>query len=132
VITVGLLESLPDGPGVFAFGSLVRSTLAVGGDGDPSLRAAVQRALANPRLRLRAHCLRVELVPDPASRVRELLAAYANAHDGQLPPEQPRVGAALEVRSPSEPPRTTRVEPLRSRSAPSWSERARNRVPAVA
>jgi hypothetical protein len=134
VITPGMVESLPDGPGVFALGSLVRSILVVGGDDELSLREAVERALANPRLRLRAHCIRIELAADPATRVREILAGYARAHGDRLPPEQPRAAAsaATPVHRAIEAPRPNPLERPRTRVAPSWSERGPRRFPAVA
>jgi hypothetical protein len=57
-LTPNAIEALPDAPAVFELGSLVRSVLFIGGDAGDGLRAAVHRALADPRLRLMAHCVR--------------------------------------------------------------------------
>jgi hypothetical protein len=84
------VDALPDATAVFEIGSLVRNVLVIGGDANEGLRAAVRRALDNPRLRLRARCIRWELTTDPRARAGQLLAAYRAAHGGAIPAEQPR------------------------------------------
>jgi hypothetical protein len=95
LITPELLEALPDRQGVFELGSLVRSVVFIGGDADAGLRSMVREALAEPRLRMRARCLRFELTDDPRGRANQLVAEYRAAHGGALPAEQPRGSAPL-------------------------------------
>lgn len=90
-----VLDGLPDTTAVFEIGSLVRSVLYIGGDPNEGLRACVARALENPRLRMRARCVRWELTSDPRARAGQLLSAYRAAHDGALPAEQPRAAATV-------------------------------------
>src|SRR5690554_5103548 len=101
-LTPTALDALPDGMAVFEIGSLVRSVLYIGGDANEGMRAAIRRALENPRLRLRARCVRFELSTDPRARVAQLIAAYRASHDGALPAEQPRSTSAVRVFMPPE------------------------------
>ena len=94
-LTPEVVDGLPEAMAVFEIGSLVRSVLFIGGDANEGLRSCVRRALDDPRLRLRARCLRYELTADPRARVGHLLAAYRSTHDGALPAEQPRGGATV-------------------------------------
>jgi hypothetical protein len=89
-LTAAAIDALPDAMAVFEIGSLVRNVLVIGGDANEGLRAAVRRALDNPRLRLRARCIRWELTSDPRARAAQLLAAYRASHEGASPAEQPR------------------------------------------
>ena len=93
-LTPTAIDALPDAMAVFEIGSLVRSVLFIGGDANEGLRAAVRRALDDPKLRLRARCIRWELTTDPRTRAANLLAAYRAAHEGASPAEQPRAAAA--------------------------------------
>lgn len=93
-LTPTAIDLLPDAMAVFEIGSLVRSVLFIGGDPTVGLRTAVRRALDDPKLRLRARCIRWELTTDPRGRAASLLAAYRAAHGGALPPEQPRTSSA--------------------------------------
>jgi len=87
-IVPGALEELPERPGVFVVGSLVRNVLFVGSASE-GIRAAVRAALDRPDLRGQARCLKIEPSDDPAQRLAEILTAYREAHDGALPPAQP-------------------------------------------
>lgn len=91
----GALDALPEAPGVFVLGSMVRSVLLVGVADERGLRAAVGEALARGPLASRARCFRFEACPDPRARQAELLDEYRRAHEGLLPPEQPAIGPAL-------------------------------------
>jgi len=102
-LTPTAVDALPDGPAVFEVGSLVRTVMYIGGDANEGLRAGVRRALADPKLRLRARCVRWELTSDPRARASQLLAAYRAAHDGALPSEQPRVASTVRVFLPLTP-----------------------------
>jgi hypothetical protein len=106
-LTKHVVDMLPEATAVFEIGSLVRSTLLIGGDPSETLREAVQRALDDPRLRLRARCLRYELTTDPRGRAGQLLADYRAAHGGALPSEQPRLGARIHALPPVVDPRPT-------------------------
>jgi hypothetical protein len=99
-LTKHVVDALPEATAVFEIGSLVRSVLLIGGDSNETVRTAVQRALDDPRLRLRAHCLRYELTTDPRGRANQLLAAYRAAHGGALPSEQPPLPATLHALPP--------------------------------
>jgi hypothetical protein len=101
-LTATAVDALPDAPAVFELGSLVRSVLFIGGDASEGLRAAVLRALADPRLRLQARCLRWELSGDPRTHAAQLLAGYRATHDGAVPAAQPR--SASTVRTLPAPP----------------------------
>lgn len=96
-LTRAAVDALPDAMAVFELGSLVRSVLYIGGDPNEGLRAAVTRALAEPRLRLRARCFRWELSSDPRGRAAELLARYRAAHGGSAPAEQPHKAPSVRV-----------------------------------
>lgn len=96
-LTPTALDSLPDAMAVFEIGSLVRTVLYIGGDPEEGLKAAVRRALDDPRLRLRARCIRWEMSTDPRSRAAELLAAHRAAHGGATPAEQPRPAPGVRV-----------------------------------
>jgi len=99
-LTKQVVDTLPEATAVFEIGSLVRSVLLIGGDPSETVRTSVQRALDDPRLRLRARCIRYELTTDPRGRAGELLAAYRAAHDGALPAEQPRLAATIHALTP--------------------------------
>jgi hypothetical protein len=99
-LTPDALDGLPDAMAVFEIGNLVRSVLYIGGDPNESLRASVRRALDDPRLRLRARCIRWELTTDPRARAGQLIAAYRAAHGGALPSEQPRTAATIHALLP--------------------------------
>src|SRR4051812_1576795 len=94
-LTPVTVDSLPDGAAVFEIGSLVRTVLYIGGDANEGLRASVRRALADPRLRLRARCVRWEYTTDPRARAAQLLAAYRATHEGAAPAEQPRATSSV-------------------------------------
>jgi len=102
-LTPTTVDSLPDAMAVFEIGSLVRSVLFIGGEANEGLRATVRRALADPRLRLRARCVRWEMTHDPRARAAHLLAAYRAAHDGASPSEQPRSVTTVRVFLPLAP-----------------------------
>ncbi len=114
-LTKHVIDSLPDATGVFEIGSLVRSVLLIEGDPNETVRAAVQRVLEDPRLRMRAHCVRYELTSDPRGRVNQLLARYRTTHGGALPAWQPRQPATVhalasisgEARTPASAPDAT-------------------------
>lgn len=91
----GALDALPDAPGVFVLGSMVRGVLLVGVASERGLRAAVGEAISRGPLASRARCFRFEACPDPRARQAELLDEYRRVHDGMLPPEQPAVGPSL-------------------------------------
>ncbi|MFM7142401.1 MAG: hypothetical protein ACKO2K_10875, partial [Alphaproteobacteria bacterium] len=91
----GAMDGLPDSPGVFVLGTMVRSILLVGIAEERGLRAAVVEAVARGPLAHRARCFRFEACPDPRARQAELLDEYRGAHGGMLPPEQPAVGPSL-------------------------------------
>jgi hypothetical protein len=114
-LTPNAIEALPDAPAVFELGSLVRSVLFIGGDAGDGLRAAVHRALADPRLRLMAHCVRWELSSDPRAHAAQLLAGYRATHGGAAPTAQPRsapsVRSLLPPAAPSEPRAATAPSP---------------------
>ncbi len=97
----GALEELPELPGVFVVGSLVRNVLLVGSASE-GIRAAVRAALDRPELRGQARSLKVEPSDDPPGRMAEILSAYRDAHDGALPPAQPlgNPGDSAEERRP--------------------------------
>jgi hypothetical protein len=101
-LTPSTVDSLPDGAAVFEIGSLVRTVLYIGGDANEGLRAAVRRALDDPRLRLRARCVRWEYTTDPRARAAQLLAGYRASHDGAAPAEQPRSSASVHTLPPPE------------------------------
>jgi len=125
-LTKAAVDALPDAMAVFELGSLVRNVLYIGGDPGEGLRSAVRRALDDPRLRLRARCLRWEPTPDPRGRASELLARYRAAHGGDAPAEQPQRSAAVRVFLPlsgeTPPPsrRTPSAPPARADAAPSF------------
>lgn len=96
-LTPNAVDALPDAMAVFEIGSLVRSVLYIGGEANEGLRDAVRRALDEPRLRLRARCVRWELTTDPRGRAAQLLASYRAAHEGASPAEQPRAQASVRV-----------------------------------
>lgn len=120
-LTPHAVESLPDAMAVFEIGSLVRTVLFIGGEANEGLRECVRRALGDPRLRLRAHCVRWELTSDPRGRAAQLLAAYRSAHDGAAPSEQPRAASTVRVFLPLQPdsrPAAPPVEPTPMRAVP--------------
>ena len=84
VITPSLMDELPSNPGIFEFGSLVRSVLYVGA-APAGLAPAIREALATPRLAKRAHCLRFEIAENAEIRARKLLTDYQRVHRGELP-----------------------------------------------
>jgi hypothetical protein len=84
-IRPGLVEELPDAPGVVVLGSLVRNVLFVA-NASEGIRAAVRSALSLPELRAQARCVKVEPSDEPARRHEEILAAYRATHGGALPP----------------------------------------------
>ena len=88
VLSEEAVESLPEIPGVFTLGNLVRSVLLVSSDGGEGVRAAVRAALSRPEIRAQARCVRIEPSDDPARRQAEILGAYGAAHGGSLPPAQ--------------------------------------------
>ena len=96
-LTPNAVEALPDAMAVFEVGSLVRTVLYIGGDANEGLRDAVRRALDDPRLRLRARCVRLELTTDPRGRAAQLLATYRATHDGASPAQQPRAASSVRV-----------------------------------
>jgi len=112
-LTPTAVEALPDAMAAFEIGSLVRSVLYIGGDPNEGLRDAVRRALADPRLRLRAHCLRWEPTTDPRGRAAQLLARYRACHGGVAPSEQPRA-STVRVFLPA----TPEAQPTGSRVLP--------------
>ena len=87
VISADLLERLPEVPGVFELGTLVRSVLYIGAAGH-GIQSEVRRALAQG-LQLRAHCVRFEAHADPVRAATEKLRKYRQSHGGDLPPAQP-------------------------------------------
>lgn len=113
-LTPAALDALPDAMAAFEIGSLVRSVLYIGGDPNEGLRAAVRRALGDPRLRLRARCIRWEPSADPRGRAAELLARYRASHGGSTPAEQPRTSATVRVFLPPSPDTQQLVAPRAS------------------
>jgi hypothetical protein len=100
-LTPTTVDSLPDAIAVFELGSLVRSVLYIGGDANEGLRASVARALADPRLRMHARCVRWELTTDPRARAAQLLAGYRATHDGAPPFAQPRSPSSIRTLLPA-------------------------------
>lgn len=84
VITPALLADLPEDPGVFEVGNLVRSVLFIGAAPE-GLAEAIRQTLVEPRLLSRAHCIRFERSDTADDIVRQRLAAYRRAHAGTLP-----------------------------------------------
>ena len=84
VITPTLLDDLPDVPGVFEVGNLVRNVLFIGA-APTGIASAVRNAITSSRLISRAHCIRFEVGEDVEERVRVRLAEYRRAHAGALP-----------------------------------------------
>lgn len=110
----GAMDGLPDSPGVFVLGTMVRSILLVGIAEERGLRVTVGEAVARGPLAHRARCFRFEACPDPRARQAELLDEYRRAHGGVLPPEQPAVGPALRaVPGSSRRGKVAEVEPTR-------------------
>ena len=107
--TVG---GLPDRPGVFVLGTMVRSVLLVGVAEERGLRATVAEAIARGPLATRARCIRIELRDDPRPRQAELVEEYRASHAGALPPEQPPV-RNLQL-APRKTPSKTRPDPFAS------------------
>lgn len=114
-LTKAAVDALPDAMAVFELGSLVRNVVYIGGDPDEGLRSAVRRVLDDPRLRLRARCLRWEPTHDPRGRAAELLSRYRAAHGGSAPSAQPqKVGGVrvfLPLPSDTQPPPKRAVSP---------------------
>ena len=102
-LTPTVIASLPEAMAAFEIGSLVRTVLYIGGDAEDGLRSVVRRALAAPKLRLRAHCIRWEATADPRGRAAELVAAHRAAHGGAAPAEQPRPVPGVRVFLPAAP-----------------------------
>lgn len=117
-LTPTVVASLPEATAAFEIGSLVRTVLYIGGDAGEGLRNAVRRALTDPKLRLRAHCIRWETTTDPRARATELVAAHRAAHAGAAPAEQPRPVPSVRVFLPAVP------EPAAPQSAPATPKRA--------
>ncbi|MDG2307362.1 MAG: hypothetical protein P8R42_22475 [Candidatus Binatia bacterium] len=84
VITPALLAELPDRPGVFEIGNLVRTVLFIG-FAPCGIAADLREALTTPRLLSRAHCIRFEVSDEGEDRARERLAEYRRVHAGILP-----------------------------------------------
>ncbi len=84
VITPTLLDELPDAPGIFEIGNLVRNVLFIGA-APTGLAAAVRSALGSSRLVPRAHCIRFEVGENAEERARTRLAEYRHEHAGALP-----------------------------------------------
>lgn len=102
-LTPTVVASLPEATAAFEIGSLVRTVLYIGGEPGEGLRSAVRRALTDPKLRLRAHCIRWETTPDPRAVAAELVAAHRAAHGGAAPAEQPRQPPSVRVFLPAPP-----------------------------
>lgn len=119
VITPRLLEALPEGPGVFEIGNLVRTVLLVGA-AELGLRSGVRAALTSPALQSRAHCIRFELAEDPGRRASERLDDYRRAHHG-MPPLAHRTDPVARLVAPSRASRTPRITPRRPDEAPATS-----------
>lgn len=100
-LTPTVLASLPEAMAAFEIGSLVRTVLYIGGEPGEGLQTAVRRAMTNPKLRLRAHCIRWQLTPDPRGLAGALVAAHRAAHAGAAPAEQPRAASAVRVFLPA-------------------------------
>jgi len=84
VITPALLEELPELPGVFEIGNLVRNVLLI--EAAPTgIATAIRTAMSTPRLLSRAHCVRFEVTDEGEDRARERLAEYRRDHAGCLP-----------------------------------------------
>jgi len=84
VITPSLLEELPDRPGVFEIGNLVRNVLFIGA-APAGLSAAIRETLREPRLLSRARCLRFEVTEEAEDLARERMTDYRRAHSGAPP-----------------------------------------------
>jgi len=131
-LTPASIASLPETMAAFQIGSLVRTVLYIGGDPDEGLRTAVRRALASPRLRLRAHCIRWEATPDPRGRAADLLATHRATHQGASPAEQPRSAPGVRVFLPMAPEAHPGAAGLRAVPTPQTSAIATKRAPAAA
>lgn len=82
------IECVPEGPGIFEIGNLVRSVLYIG-RGDGNLRARLARLGAVPEnvpASAGGYWVRYALVDDEEAAVLERHAAHRAAHEGRLPP----------------------------------------------
>lgn len=84
VITPTLLDELPELPGMFEVGSLVRNVLFIG-SAPGGIAAALREALMTPRLLSRAHCVRFEVTEAGDELARSRLAEYRREHNGAVP-----------------------------------------------
>lgn len=84
VITPTLLNELPEMPGVFEVGNLVRNVLLISA-APTGIAHAIREALTQPRLLSRAHCIRFEVSEDGEDLARIRLAEYRQAHGGTPP-----------------------------------------------
>lgn len=84
VITPALLAELPEQPGIFEVGNLVRSILFIGA-ASGSLAEEIRRILVEPRMLSRAHCIRFEAIDEAEEVAQQRLAAYRREHAGALP-----------------------------------------------
>ena len=84
VINPPLLDELPEGPGIFEIGNLVRSVLYVGA-APGGLAREIRAALTIPGLLTRAHCIRFEVADDAEAFAQRRLEDYRKVHAGRLP-----------------------------------------------
>ncbi len=108
VITPALLEELPELPGVFEVGNLVRNILFIGA-APGGIARSIREVLTTPRLLSRAHCIRFEVAEDGEDLARERMAEYRRAHGG-TPPYAHRVDALTHILDTRRP--TARALPL--------------------
>lgn len=84
VITPTLLDELPELPGVFEVGNLVRNVLFIG-SAPAGIASALREALMTPRLLSRARCIRFEVTDEGEDVARLRLAEYRRRHGGTAP-----------------------------------------------
>jgi hypothetical protein len=88
-LTPYTLEAVPQLPGVYELGNLVRNTVYIGRSADRDLRSCLGDEIADPRceaIRRQARYFRYEPTPHDDVRQRELLEEYGSAHRGEPPP----------------------------------------------
>jgi hypothetical protein len=83
------LAELPEIPGTFELGSLVRSVLLIGAAAE-GIGRGVRRALADLGPQNHVHCVRWQFSPEPEELAARCLEEYRRAHRGASPPAQPR------------------------------------------
>ena len=81
------IESVPESPGIFEIGNLVRSVLYIGG-GDGNLRRRLEGLGAVPEnvpASVGGYYVRWALVADEETALRERQGQHQAEHDGRLP-----------------------------------------------